>query len=185
AENIFASMDLDFGSSTYTKKVQSEAQRSKKPFAEQAEESRPLLLEQPLGEQIERKPVLGERKRVDLAGGAVWALATFTHPNDTTMRVELEAANIERYAALVRKPRDELRKEVLAQVENPEQRKKMEKEIATVQGIFGPENLQAGAEILRALSKVYRFRDKRLFFFRKSNKAWPMGYILEKNQIRK
>jgi hypothetical protein len=185
SENNFAGMDLNFGSSTYTKRVETEAKRSKKPFAEQAADLRPTLLEQPLDEQIKRKAVLDARNRVDLAGGAVWALATFTHPNDSKPRVELEAANIERYAALVRKPKDEVRKEVLAQIENPEQRAKMEKEIARVQQTFSAENLQAGAEILQALSKVYRFRDKKLYFFRNSHIAWPMGYVLEKNKIRK
>lgn len=181
--DVFVGMGVDFGSVSYRKRVEKEAGRSRKSYLDEAAASRPALLEQPFREQIDRKAALGQKKQVYLAGGAAWALATLTHPNDTSPRVELTAADVERYAALVRKPANEVRNEVLAQVKDREQFKKLEKEIGRVQGVFQPENLQAGAEILKALSGAYRFEEKKLMFFRQSNLAWPLGYVLEKNKL--
>jgi predicted Zn finger-like uncharacterized protein len=180
-KDVFQAMGVELGSVTYTDKVSAEAKRSGKPFADQVAELRPSLLEEPLRKQARDRPGLAAQKKVHLVGGAVWALATFTHPNDNNLRVELTAADIDRYAVLVRKPKDAVRNEVLAQVKDPEQWKKMDKEVAGVQKVFNPENLQAGAEILQALSNTYDFKDKQLYFFRKGNIAWPLGYVLEKN----
>ncbi|HKI36714.1 MAG TPA: hypothetical protein VKA46_32970 [Gemmataceae bacterium] len=180
-KDVFQVMSVDFGSKTYTDKVKAEAKLSGKPFAEQAAELRPALLEQPLRKQIDDIPGLANPKKVYLVGGAVWALATFMHPEDSNLRTPLTAADVERYAALVRKPKDQVRNEVLSHVKDPEQFKKTEKEITRVQNTFNPENLQAGAEILKALSKEYDFESKQLVFFRKGHIAWSVGYVLENN----
>jgi hypothetical protein len=184
SEGVFEAMSVELGSVTYVKKVKSAAQPGQ-PFAEQAAALRPTALEQPLREQIDRMPGLARQKKVHLAGGAVWALATFTHPTDRKPRLELNAADIDRFTLLVLKSENDLRNEVLSQVKDPEHWKKMDKEIANVQKKFKPENLQAAAEILKALSIVYRFPDKQLYFFRNSYIAWPLGFVLEKNRIRK
>jgi serine/threonine protein kinase len=185
SDDVFESMDIDFGSVTYAKRVKDEAKRSYKPFLEQAAALRPTLLEKPLHEQIENMPGLAKQKKVQLAGGVVWALATFTHPNDANDRVALTAADIDRFAVLIQMPEKELRIQVLPQVKDPEQYKKIDREIQDVQNKFTPENLQAGAEILKALSQEYKFADKQLSFFRRSHYAWALGFILEKNNIRK
>jgi hypothetical protein len=185
SDEVFESMDIDFGSVTYAKRVKDEAAFTGKRFPEQAAALRPVLLEQPLRQQIDRMPGLAKQRRVELAGGAVWALATFTHPNESRDRFELSAADIDRYALLVLKPDSDVRNEVLAQVKDAEQWKKTSKEIDKVQNIFKPDKLQAGTEILKALSNEYHFAEKRLFFFRRSHLAWALGFVLEKNHISK
>jgi serine/threonine protein kinase len=191
SDDVFDAMDIDFGSVTYAKRIKEDAQRSFRPFAQQAAMSRPALLEQPLREQIARMPGLATQKKVQLAGGAVWALATLTHPNDSGDRITLDAKDIDRFGLLVQKPRNDeerekvLRLEVLPQVNDPEQYKRTEAEIKRVVKTFHLDNLQAGAEILKALSNEYRFAEKQLGFFRRSHLAWPLGFMLEKNNIRK
>jgi predicted Zn finger-like uncharacterized protein len=178
-KDVFETVSLDFGSKTYTDKVKAEAKVSGKPYAEQAAAARPLLLEQPLHKRIEDVPGLANPKKIHLVGGAVWALATFMHPQDSSLRTRLTADDITNYASLVRKPKEQVRNEVLAQVKDPEQFKKAEAEIKRVQDTFNPENLQAGAEILKALSKEFDFENKQLIFFRKGYIAWSAGFVVE------
>lgn len=184
SRDVFEGTDVKLGSVTFTDKVKAEAKRGGKPFTEQAAALRETALEQPLREEIERVPGLAQQRKIHLAGGAVWALVAFTHPSESKSRLELTAADVERFAVLVRKPPDTVRNEVLAQVKDAGQWKKASKEIGEVQKTFGPENLQAQAEILKALANVYNFKDKQLFFFRNSHIAWPMGFVLERGKVR-
>jgi hypothetical protein len=56
-----------------------------------------------------------------------------------------------------------------------ETRQKAEKQVEKVKDVFNTDNLIAGIELLKSVSKEFTFKDKRLLFPRYGN--WLIGYV--------
>jgi exopolyphosphatase/pppGpp-phosphohydrolase len=173
------SASIPYGSVTFTDLVKKKA--GKGTFAENADALREEVLTPALKKAVEGKPELMQRERVYLSGGAAWALATLVHPGDRSGYVALTADDVDAYRQLLVAAKGEFPAPNLARISDPEVREAARKEIEQVKGVFKPEQLLAGAEILKALSDEFGFgKEKKVCFVRHAQVAWILAYVAEK-----
>jgi exopolyphosphatase/pppGpp-phosphohydrolase len=185
-DGLFYGFQINLGSKTFFKASQQEAGKSGKPFAEAASSIRAKKLEPAIREETGRYPALVQHPKVYLVGGITWAMTVLTHPADRRQRVKLTAADIDRFAVLVKENKPlPLRRKVLAQVSDDKARAAVEKDVKKIQEEVFPkqDQLIAGAEILKALSAELNLKDREIIFFRDAHIAWPMGYLMKKGNI--
>jgi exopolyphosphatase/pppGpp-phosphohydrolase len=172
------SFGIPYGSVTFTDRVK---KADKGTFAENAEALRQEVLAPALKKAVEGKPELTQRPRVYLSGGACWALATLMHPGDRSGYVALSADDIDAYRKRIVAAGGDFPAPDLATILDPEVREAARKEIGQVKDVFKPEQLLAGAEILKALSDEFGFgKDKKVCFVRHAQVAWILAYVAEK-----
>ncbi len=145
-----------------------------------ADNWRSSVLEPQLHSEIQNRQGIVSRNRVYLIGGAVWALATHTHPEDSTSkfpRIDAKSIDVLMDRALSSNAEEDLCNDA---------RKRKYPEVGKVCETFNPEQLVGGLTILKALSEQLGFTSnhKNVFFFRDSLYAWPLGYIADKLSVR-
>jgi exopolyphosphatase/pppGpp-phosphohydrolase len=173
------SFGIPYGSVTFTDRVKDHA--GKEGFAASAEALRTEVLVPELKKAVEGKPELTRRPRIYLSGGACWALATLVHPGDRSAYVVLTANDVDTYRQMLVAAKGEFPTPDLSRIIDPEVREAARKEIEQVKGVFKPEQLLAGAAILKALSDEFGFAgDKRVTFVRHAQVAWILAYVAEK-----
>jgi hypothetical protein len=137
---------------------------------------------------IEQFPGMQGRRRVYLAGGTAWAMATLLHPEQIGVDangfrsnwVKLNAHDVDDYLKMATDNPGALLHPALTSV-SERNRKEAEDEVAHVNTVFTQEQILAGAQVLKAFSDEMHFADKdALFFSRRALYAWPHGYLLEK-----
>lgn len=137
---------------------------------------------------------LGDRERVYLSGGIVWAAVTILKPGEiNNPDVPLTQAEVEQFRELVRKPVDEVfSAERLAGLADAD-RAKAEKELATVRKVFATPkapyavphaDLIAGAELLDAAAKEFDFAGRQVVFPRSALTAWIRSYVQENAKVK-
>jgi exopolyphosphatase/pppGpp-phosphohydrolase len=179
-KEVFHSLALKYGTRSFHALVKDEEKRSATSFAEAAKKLRETVLTQELHEIGAREPAAARRPRVHLIGGIVWAMTTYRHPAEQTdpqaTRVRLAPEDFDRFVEMVGAGTPEALRDQLAVGTNKEA---IRKEVEAVQKVFNPEQLLAGAQLLKALAEEYRLRDKdkQLVFFRNGQVAWMMGYL--------
>ncbi|HJT77804.1 MAG TPA: hypothetical protein VJ739_11445, partial [Gemmataceae bacterium] len=173
------SAGIPFGSLTFTDLVKKHARDG--GFAATAEGLRGEVLVPALRKALAGKPGFTERDRVFLSGGACWALATLIRPGDRGDYVALTAADIDAYRKLLLDARGAFPAPDLASVGDPAAREAARMEIEQVRGVYKPEQLLAGAEILQALAGELGFAGgKKVYFARNAQVAWILAYVAEK-----
>lgn len=133
---------------------------------------------EPLRSAVETKPGLQNRSKIYLSGGIVWAMATLLHPEDRRPYVQLTAADIDRfYDEVVSEPQKLLNPD-LSRLD-PVTRQKVEGDVNSVQSTFSPNQLIAGAQILKSLSRDLKFDNPRrdIRFVRAGYIAWILRYV--------
>jgi exopolyphosphatase/pppGpp-phosphohydrolase len=175
----FQHLTLDSGSKAFRDAAARQASAKKQPFAEAAAELRESTLAAPLRQKGAKAEGFGKATDVQIIGGAAWAAATFAHPGTGSVaRVPLAADDVEKFAELARLKPEEAREKALAGLPDPA-RAAGAKEVERVQKVFSPEELQAAAEILRAVYAEARLGDKKVVFFQRGQHAWIAGYLME------
>lgn len=167
-------ISLPYGSVTFTSKVAKAEAPAGQPFPVRAAALRDAELTRPLRQQADRDAGLRSRAPVYLAGGAVWAMTSLLHPDaaDGSL-VPLTAADVEAYRQLLAKdPR------AFPAVDESKMSDKARATLRQVRDTFSPDNLIAGAEILKSLCDAFDLKDKKLFFARNGQVAWLLGYVL-------
>ncbi len=173
------SVSVPYGSVTFADLVKSRSDKA--PFADAAAALRDEVLAPALKKALADKPELAKRERVYLSGGAAWALATLIHPGDRGDYVALTAEDVDAYRALLRKDPAAFPAVDLSGVADAAAREAAEKEIAQVKSVFKPEQLIAGAELLKGLSGAFDFaKGKTVFFARDAQVGWILAYVAEK-----
>jgi hypothetical protein len=130
----------------------------------------------------------GEAQRVYLAGGISWALSTLIRP--CSEEYSVTGKREERFDSFVPIRSEDVATFYNNAASNPtalfepnlsacsdERRAEVLKDIEKIKDIFSPENLIAGAEILRAFDKELGFSGKQTFFTRSAKDAIPIGYL--------
>lgn len=173
AGDAFESFTVDAGTKLVRDAVTKEAADKKVPFADALPAVRKTLLDAPLAEKMKAAKGLDKVNDVVVIGGAAWALTTFTHPGTgDKARVPLTAADVEAFAALARQKPEDVRARAAGLSEEAG------KAVERVQKAFTPEDLQAAAEILRAMVAEAKLADRKLSFFQKGQYAWIAGYLM-------
>jgi exopolyphosphatase/pppGpp-phosphohydrolase len=125
-------------------------------------------------ESTKNPPVL-ERAPVFMVGGAVWAMATILYPenHDTFMRIKTE--DINRFYEMAVKKKNGIFNVDLSKIKNKETRANAEKQINSVKKVFTPDNIMAGATILKSISENLKLNGREIYFSRYG--SWIFGYI--------
>ena len=171
-------VSIPYGSVTFTDLVKKRSDKG--TFAESAAALREEVLAPALKKSAEGKPGLRQRPRVYLSGGASWALATLVRPGDRADYVALTADDVDAYRKLLRATPGAFPAPELSAIPDAAVREAARKEIEQVKGVFQPEQLVAGAEILKALSDEFGFKDRKVSFVRHAQVAWIVAYVAEK-----
>jgi hypothetical protein len=151
-------------------------------FAKTAAVLREGTLVPALKDQLREKTALRQRDRIYLNGGAAWALATLVRPQDRGSYVNLSSADIAAYHKLLMRTPGVSPTPDLSSIADADVRQAAQKEIDRVKKVFPPEQLLAGAEILKALDTAFDFggNSKQLVFARNGYIGWILAYVVEK-----
>jgi hypothetical protein len=184
-DNIFKSMTFPYGTKTYEKKVNQRP--NNEGFSQAAHRLAAELLIPAINEGLRDDPGLNRRRKIYLLGGIVWAMCTYTHPNQAAdLRVRLLASDIKDFRARAGYKQPGQLAEAAMDLVEADKKEAAAKELAEVGKVFKDERqLIAGAEILAALAAKYDFGGKDLVFFRDGQYAWTIGYIVKKVGIEK
>ena len=171
---------IPFGTVTFADRVKKDA--GPENFAATAASLRKEILTPKLQASLKGKTELLNRKRVILAGGTVWAFATFTRPADRGNLVALQPREIEIfYKVLVDNPQG-LPNPDMSSIANADAKTLAAKDMDRVRQTFSRDQLIAGVEILKALSEALQLdrEDKEIVFARNAYIGWILGYTIEK-----
>lgn len=150
-------------------------------FAKKAVELRPTVVQGALRNEMERKPGLVNRPRVYLSGGAVWAMTTMLHPEDRRAYVPLTEADINRFYTIAVSHPEQLQQffspDLSGRVPDPAVRKEIQKDLDALRNTFTPQNLIAGAVILKSVSDEFGLSSKRVRFARNGYLSWILSYV--------
>jgi hypothetical protein len=194
--------DIPFGTVTAEKRAEELRHRNSR------EESYEMALERLLTGEVDpslAKVVDGEGdghigfarlNRVYLAGGIVYALATFAHPQDRGAQVVLSAEDIDDFYSDLRDRPDCIEKfldesvsrakcrlkSALKLVKDEKTRAQVSDEIDRILQRTFPEREQllAGAGLVRSLSHEWDFKHRKVTFMRQALNAWMLGYLMQK-----
>jgi hypothetical protein len=171
--------ELKYGTKTFRDEARKAAGGDPTKLAAKAELLRDQLLVPGLSRLSERRSGLLNRERVYLYGGIVWAMATALHPEATGRYVELSARDIEDFHAQLRESSGKLPRAALERLGGP-LREEMEAEWNRVRDVFQPDDLVAGSELLRAVSRAYGLGSgRKLYFPRFGVVGWLLSYLGE------
>ncbi len=174
----YVSAAVPFGSVTFADAV--------KKRGEPAATVRQEVLVPALKKALADKPELAKREQVYLSGGAIWAMATLVHPGDRGAYVALTAEDVEAYRQLLLKTPGQFPAVDLGAIADEAIRREAQKELDSVKETFTPDQLLAGAEIIKAMADEIGFgKDKKVYFTRNGYLAWVVAYAVEKGSAPK
>ncbi len=177
----YITLSIPYGSVTFVDLVKKQGQKG--TFAERAAQARETVLLPGLKKAAAQKPGVSKRTRVYLSGGAVWALATLVRPGDRSAYVKLTAEDIDAYHKLLLQSPEAVPTPDLSAIKDEAAREAAKKDVNAVKTAFKPEQLLAGAEILKAMAKEYEFGGgKQLFFARNAQIGWILAFVTEKSR---
>jgi hypothetical protein len=178
---MFFTFGIPQGTMTFTDEVAQAAGRAADPrkFALQAQMLSDKSIREPLQHELEKRPGLVNRKKVYLSGGIVWAMVTLLYPQDRQPLVPITSEDINVFYARAFNDPQSLLHPSLSQIRVKQTRMEAEKELEAVRNAFTPENLVAGAEILRTVERVFALngKDREILFPRFSNLSLLVSYI--------
>jgi hypothetical protein len=169
------------GIKSFGKQIKAKPQ-GRESLSATADRLAPRALHEPLQRHIERAPGLRSHDRVYLGGGVVWVLATCQHPADQEgSYVKLTVADINDFADRLRKDPDFLKTFRPPADLDEKKREAVSKQVAKMQENFLPEELVAGAEVLRTLVTELKLDRKELAWYRRSDNTGLMSFVAEKS----
>jgi Ppx/GppA phosphatase family protein len=164
------------GTVTFTTEVERLSKQGGKELAAAAQDARKSFLVPKLREQMDAGGEMKRRDPVYLNGGLAWALATIVHPDKYNLAdVPLDSLDIEDF-----RERLAIKPGAFPDVDQRALPADAVKEIQRVRGVFTPDNLVAGAELLKALDEALGFKGRKVYFVRNGRVAWLVGYVSEK-----
>jgi hypothetical protein len=178
---VFFTFGIPQGTFTFTDEVVQAAGSGAdlRKFALQARILSDKSVREPLQQELEKRPGLVNRKKVYLSGGIVWAMVTLLYPQNRQLLVPITAEDINVfYARAINDPQGLLRPS-LSKIRGRQTRMETEKELAAVRSTFTPENLVAGAEILRIVARVFALngKNREILFSRFGNLSLLLSYL--------
>jgi hypothetical protein len=180
----FIDIEMKFGAKSFAGEVKKQMAGGES-FQSALNRLTPTLISGPLRKEFDRTRVLHSRKSIQLLGGIVWAMATFSHPEkQLENRSEFTSADIREFQTLLGTADiAQRRKKILDKLKSPDEKltAQVEKDLDAIHKIFKPEELQAGAQILTAMDQEFQLAGKKIEFFRLGQYAWLLGYVLDKS----
>ena len=176
---------IPFGTVTFADRVKKEADKDN--FAITAARLRKEILTPKLRDSLQGKSELLKRNRVYLAGGTVWALATFMKPADRGNAVPIVPGDIDAFLTFLAANPKELPNTSLSAISDAETKKAATHDMDRVRKTFSRDQLIAGVEVLKALAEAFQLdgQDKQIVFARNAYIGWILGYTIEKGMASK
>lgn len=174
----FVAMNIPQGVVSYANEISKAIGRSSSlyTFTRQVKTSGALAFRQALRREMENKPTLMHRKRVFLTGNLVWAVATMLYPEDRQPMVPLTFEDIIQFAERIARDPGELAFRKLTFIRDRRVRQEVEQEFKAVRATFKPEELIAGAEMLKAAAEELKWQDKKIIFARRGHLGCILSY---------
>jgi hypothetical protein len=174
----FVTMSIPQGVVTYANEISRAVGPSSSlyTFARQVKASGALVFRQALRKEAESKPGLAHRKSVFLTGALVWAMTTMLYPENRQTFVPLTYDDITRFAeSMARSPRD-LAYRNLSFIRDRKLRQEVEQEMEEIRIKFTPQQLIAGAEMLKAAADELKWQEKKISFARLGHLGSILSY---------
>jgi hypothetical protein len=174
----FVAMNLPQGVVSYANEISKATGRSSTlfTFTRQVKTSGAQAFRQALRREMENKPTLMHRKRVFLTGNLVWAVATLLYPEDRQPMVSLTFNDIMQFSEKMARDPRELALRRLNFIRDKRLRTEVEQEFEAVRATFKPEELIAGAEMLKAAAEELKWQDKKIIFARRGHLGCILSY---------
>lgn len=177
ASEQFHHFSMDFGTKSFARKVSS-AQGEDESFTAAANRIADTDLRAEIRKMvISAGAIMAQRNRVYLNGGLPWVLATTQAPLNTDRYVPLKPGDIDRFCALAQTDQAKLFAVDTSAIPAGAHKDLIAGDLGRMASgkVFTPEELKAGAALLRVLSEELVFARKTLFFTRPGRLAWIMG----------
>jgi hypothetical protein len=145
-------------------------------FTRQVKTSSASSFRQALRKELETKPNLMHRKRVFLTGNLAWAVATLLYPQDRQSLVSLTYDDIMQFAERIARDPKELALRNLTFIRDRKLRKEVEQDFEAIRATFKPQELIAGAEMLKVVAEELKWQDKKIFFARLGHLGCILSY---------
>jgi hypothetical protein len=164
----FVTMNIPQGVVSYANEISRAVgpSSSQYTFSRQVKASAALTFRQALRREIESKPGLAHRKRVFLTGPLVWAMATLLYPDDRELFVSITYDDITQFADRIARSPRELAFQNLSFIRDRRLRQEVEQEMEQIRATFTPQQLIAGAEMLKAAADELKWQEKKIMFAR-------------------
>jgi hypothetical protein len=146
-------------------------------FTRQVKTTSAITFRQALRKEIESKPGLMHRKRVFLTGNLAWAMATLLYPADKEAFVTITYEDITKFADRIARSPRELVFQNLSSIRDRKQRQEVEQQFEEIRSTFTPQQLIAGAEMLKAAAEELKWQDKKILFARFGHFGGILSYI--------
>jgi hypothetical protein len=146
-------------------------------FSQQIKASGASAFREALRKEADGKPGLAHRKRIFLTGAFVWAMATLLHPEDRGAFVSITFDDITRFAERVARSPKELAYRNVSFIRELKSRQEVEREMEEIRATFTPQQLIAGAEMLKAAAEELNWREKNILFARFGHLGCILSYV--------
>jgi len=169
----FATFAVPFGTATFAELANKAGAADAKAMKALCDDKVVPLLKA----QLSGLPDLAKRDRVYLSGGVAWAAATFARPTDAKPFTTLTLKDVEAFEAKLGADPAAFPEPDLSAADD-EGRRRALAEWARVKKVYTPEQLLAGAQVLRSAIREAG-EGKHFFFARNGYLGWILAYVTE------
>jgi hypothetical protein len=178
---MFYTFGIPQGTINFSNEVEEKAGKGAdiRKFAYQAQLLSKESVQEALKTEVGKRPGLLNRKKVYLSGGIVWAMVALLFPEDRQALVPIKVSDINDFYNRAVNDMQALLYPKLTQIRISRTRTEAVKELEAVRNTFSPENLVAGAEMLRTVAKAFNLnaKNREIVFARFSNLSLLLSYL--------
>jgi hypothetical protein len=146
-------------------------------FAREVKASGAINFRQALHKEMDTKPSLMHRKRVYITGNLAWAMATLMYPDNRDPYVTISYDAIIQFADKISRAPKDLVYQDLSYIRNRGLRQEVQQEIEQIKSTFVPQQLMAGAEMLKAMAEELQWKEKKIVFPRLGNLGCLSSFV--------
>jgi len=146
-------------------------------FIRQIKISGATSFRQALRKEVESKPGLAHRKHAFLTGDLAWAMVTLLYPQDRRPFVPITYGAITQFAETMARSPQELVFRDLSFIRGRRLRENVEQEFEAIKSTYTPQQLIAGAEILKAAAQELKWQEKKIMFARFGHLGCILSYV--------
>lgn len=146
-------------------------------FAREVKASGAVNFRQALHKEMDTKPSLLHRKRVYITGNLAWALATLMYPDNRDIYVTISYDAIIQFADKISRAPKDLVYQDLSYIRDRKLRQDVQQEIEQIKATFVPQQLMAGAEMLKAMAEELQWKEKKIMFARLGNLGCLSSFV--------
>ncbi len=175
----FVTMNIPHGVVSYANEISQAVGPSSSllTYSRQVRATAALTFRQALRKEMESKPGLAHRNRVFLTGPLAWAMVTILYPENKDDFVSIAFDDLTQFVdRATRSPRELVLRD-LSFIRDRQLRQAVEQDMTAIKEVFTPQQLMAGAEMLRAAADELKWRDKTIVFARRGHLGSILSYV--------